>query len=164
MGSVTSIEERPDYAHEEKWDICTDSHLVARETPRWKVREDWAKIQVFRFNQRMQQELQYAHYNDFHDSEVAPLEHPPAKTGFAAKLEYLLDLHGVWICRSFHRMPEYSRGDLYCTCVCGRKYAVPFADPKLIPAGVYTQAPFVMPTERTMQAEVRGAHARLIDA
>lgn len=153
------------YAHEEKWESGAeiDSHLVLRETPRWKVRDEWAKIAIFKHNMALQHELHLAHQNEFFDAEVAPLPKRPERTGIMGRIENAIETFGVWFCHSFHRMPEYNRGDLYWTCVCGRKYAVPFADPNKIPYGVYVQAPFKMPAERTMQAEVRGAHARLIN-
>lgn len=153
------------FEHEEKWDTGSniDSHLVIRETPRWKVRDNWAKIKLHKHTKALEHELTTAHYNEYFDYEVTPTPKPPQKTGTLASIARTYEVFGVWFCQAFHRIPDYTPGDTFITCVCGRKYAVPFADQSKIPYDVYIQEPFQMPTERTIQPEVRGAHARLID-
>jgi hypothetical protein len=152
------------YAHEERWenDSTPDSHLVLRETPAWKVRSNWATIQAFLYDKKLKDEMMLAHHIENYDNQLEPLPPKPLESKFWRDFKTLYEQAGLWFCLAFHRPPMYSHGDLYSTCYCGRKFAVAWADQSKVPAGVYTQVPFVMPTERTIQPEVRGAHATLV--
>jgi len=129
-----------------EWDVEVDSHLVVRETPAWKVREQWAMVQ----HAHLQNELQIAHEEDHSHDEIVPLPAPRRLTWIERKL----DEYGVWICQHFHPLPRYIRGEDFSTCPsCHRRYGAPWADPSKLDADVYVNdEPFVASKEFTRQA------------
>lgn len=160
-----------EYAIEERWDNATDQHLVVRETPAAKVRENIARLRQEILRTKLEKEfdaihreLEAIHRAENLDENLLPVVEA-TKAPWKQKLDVVLDGIAVTICRYSHRFPDTIRpSDTYLTCVaCGRKYAFPWADPKKLPAGVYSYNDFVAPTERTQQAELRSkAHARII--
>ena len=153
-----------EYAMEERWDSSVDQHLVVRETPAAKVRENIARIKREILRAKLEKELDAIHQAEHLDDALPPAVES-VKAPWREKWDAFWDAIGVSICRYAHRFPETVKGsDNYLTCIgCGRKYALPWADPKKLPADVYTYSGFVTPTEPTRQVELRSkAHARIV--
>lgn len=130
-----------------------DSHVVVRETPPWKLRNRWAEIRLRISQERLSQEvydLQVVE-NGEHTEGETPVEVPTVKKTW---LDEKLDMLKLFICRTFHPLPEYHRGDSYSTCpTCGRKYATPWASTRT--AGVIVLDGYISPTTKTEQAQCR---------
>ena len=129
-----------------EWGVEIDSHLVVRETPAWKVREQWALVQ----HAHLQSELQVLHAEDHSHDVVVPHSAIRPQSWWMEKLD---DLE-VFVCRHFHKLPKYIRGEDYSTCpTCQRRYGAPWADPKKLDADVYISSEkFINNTTFTKQA------------
>lgn len=157
-----------EYALEEKWDNSKDQHLVVRETPAAKVRENIARMRRELLRAQLEGELAAIHHVVNYDDEVAQtaLPQPKTKGPWRKKWDAFWDGIAVSFCRYVHRFPDTIKPtDLYITCMaCQRKYALPWAEAHKLPADVYVYSGFVAPKERTVQAPLRSkAHARIIE-
>lgn len=141
----------------------TRADIVVRETPAHVVRERWAAIQVRVHQLRLRQHLDAQTRQEQADYATQTSVEPVKKSAFKQWYGDWKERIGVMICCHFHYHPAYQRGDEFTTCVCGRRYAVPWAKQSSLPYDVYVQAPVAMPTERTYQVECRGAHARIVE-
>ena len=162
---MVQIYEELCYADQETWgETSSDAHLIVRETPAWKMRQNWANTKLRIQRQNLDRQLHDLHYAENVDhflptpTAVEQTEHNP----IAKWIGFNIERFGVMFCRSFHRLPEYQPGSLYTECVCGRKYAVPWADQSKLPHDVYRQDTSIPKGPRTLQAECRGAHARIV--
>ena len=95
-----------------------DSIYVLRETPAWKVRDRWKVIKPIRDEMTLHLSL-----NGYEDH--LPLPTPDRKQGISR----LMEIIAIEFCRMTHKAPFYNQGDVFCQCMCGRKYAVPWAVP-----------------------------------
>jgi hypothetical protein len=135
----------------EKWETTNDSHFVLRETPPQAVRERWMKIRLYVHEKELQQELLMLRVEEQVDDSLLPL--PPKLLTWWGNIVYHV---GTIICHWFHYDPVYKVGDQYATCMCGRKYAMPWADPSKLEADVHRCADvFVKPNAPTYQALCR---------
>ena len=149
---------------EEKWEISIDQHLVVRETPTAKVRENVARIRREMFRTQQEDELTAIHVAENLDENLPPIVRT-IKPSWKMKWDAYCDKIAVTICRYVHQYPEAVKlTDTYLTCMtCRRKYALPWADPSKWPADAYRYSSFIGPTERTQQVELRSkAHARIV--
>ena len=121
--------------------------VKVRETPGWRVREQWAPVQ----QARIERELAAAHQAEYEAEET----HPPRKRSL--RLLRWWDVIGVWLCTALHRTAPVNWADNYSTCpACGRKYATPWARVKGLDPDVYICGDAVVRAEgRTLQAVCR---------
>jgi len=135
-------------------DECDESHLTLRETPPFRVREQWAEIRLLSHQMELERELAAAHITEQLDHD---LDHPvPVLVKPTSEFEDFLDMVGVLFCRFVHRAPNYRRGDQYSQCpTCKRKYALPWADLSKVDSDTYIDDTPFAPTEPTRQARCR---------
>lgn len=157
------------YAHEERWENLTNvltpsgEVLLVRETPPWKMRERMAYHRNRVLQIQINANLASHHHLEQFDETLPPLPEKEKLPTIWSRLADTWEQFQVWICQNFHWPPDsYQPGDHHYTCLCGRKFAVPWADYDMLPKGTYYQTFEPHATERTMQAEVKGAHARII--
>lgn len=143
----------------ERWETGADNdaHLLLRETPAWKTREQWAQIQLLIHQQTLEKDLAVAHITENLDQTLADEYFGTIKPVSVSWLQQKFDRMQVYICRFIHRTPKYRRGDQHSICpVCRRMYAIPWADMSKVGNNVYVPSePFITPTEHIRQVVCR---------
>ncbi len=127
-----------------------DGQYTVRETKAADVRERWAKIRLIVHQMTLERDLAFAHLSEHLDHSLEPIPFVSKKTTWWEEAQ---DKIKVYICIFMHAKPKYRQGDQYYTCVCGRKYAVAWADMSKVETDVYVPSkPFVASKGRTLQA------------
>ena len=142
----------------ERWDEPSNKdngHLVVRETPAAKVREQWAQIRLTVHQMTLERDLAFAHVSDNLDYTLEPIASLPPKP--LSWFETVMENLSVRWCRFAHREPVYRRGDQYSECpTCKRRYALPWADMSKVENNVYVpSAAFVGSNGHTLQVKCR---------
>jgi hypothetical protein len=135
---------------EEKWEQEEGYGNTVRETSASDVRARWSIIKAHREKLEQEHEAELLHWDLHPDVDQRPIVRP------STVLEDWYERIGVLVCRYFHPTPTYQRGQMYSNCLCGRKYALPWADPSQVETEVYLSATtFVKPESPTVQAKCK---------
>ena len=127
-----------------------DGQYTVRETTAAKVRERWANTRLIVHQMTLERDLAFAHLSEHIDTTLEPITFVPKRTSWWQDAQEKIR---VYLCIFMHAKPTYRQGDQFYTCVCGRKYALPWADMKKVDTDVYVPSkPFVAPTVKTLQA------------